>query len=865
MGEKDVCHSCLTAVRVLRVSLVDELEAQVDSALEALVSRDVFTRDDREDVLCQRGPRARVRKVLDILECKGEEAARVFLSIRSHLQHCEERNEAQPPSKHGPDTEYNKVQQKHKDVLRRRSESMLLYNSRHGEKILFSERYVSLILVDGHQGLEMKRHEVLTFGQRRLHLQHTPAQRKITPAELFSRSNRKSAVRKVLVAGVAGIGKTVLVQKMLFDFGRSKEHLAFDFIIHMSFRDLNLIDEPTNLRELVLRKNRHLAKELDNVLANDDKLLIILDGFDEFKHHRSCDVEAFVTEPDEDAEVKEVVGSLLLGELLPNASVLLTSRPVAVSHIPVGCVDRFVLIAGFSLGEVRDFFSRYFQDAALADRMFETVSANELMLTLCYIPAFCYIVCCILKDSRNLCGESPKTMTDIYVQYLVALLRSHTQERAKTCLQDQGTGAMEKLSDTVMKLGRLAFQKLLEHQTLFYSSDRDVAALEGCSLVGTFLDKTIAQEPGCTEEVFSFAHLTVQEFFAALYIALTDQPLPDEIQGKASPAEVSNTGHLDLFNRFLSGILSDRNASFLSRQAGLCCSEEKAETYRKKIITDLTMLCENGAQILNCLHCLFEQQDPSLALAVQPRKLRINVSDEALSHMDYNAIKYFLNHTTGRISELDLTGTGVSCDELRDIQPLLVRCESLWLGENNFDMDAVQVIADVLRVSDNVTYLGLGWSNIGDDELQALGSAIRVKRKLEELWVEGNRLSSRGLLSLNDLNPHPLKKVVAIWNDLYNTEPESVSTQESITLNFTDDNIWEGWVEWVFKRCEVSSNEKLVMVLHKVCNISVHCVERQWAKSFYNKLSQLIESRIECCTEDDMCKKLKRFYSILNK
>ncbi|KAM6909020.1 protein NLRC3-like [Xenentodon cancila] len=866
MVEKDVCNSCLTAVRVLRVSLVDELEGQIDSVLEALVIRDVFTRDDREEVLCERGPRARVRTVLDILECKGEEAAKVFLSVRSHLQHSEERNVAQHQSKHGPDTEYDKVQQKHKDVLKRRSENMLLYNSRHGEKILFSEHYVSLLLFDGHQGLEMKRHELLTFGQRRLHLQHkTAVQRKITPAELFSRANRSSLVRKVLVAGVAGIGKTVLVQKMLFDFGRSKEHLAFDFLIHMSFRDLNLINEPTNFRELVLRKNRHLAKELDNVLVNDDKLLIILDGFDEFKHYRSCDVEAFVSEPDEDAEVNEVVGSLLLGELLPNASVMLTSRPAAISHIPLGCIDRFVLIAGFSLGEVRDFFVRYFQDAALADRMFATLSANELMLTLCYIPAFCYIVCCILKESEDLGGESPKTMTDIYVQYLVALLRSHTQERAKTCLQDQSAGTIQQLSDTVMKLGRLAFQKLMEHQTLFYSSDQDVAALEGCSLVSTFLDKTIAQEPGCTEEVFSFAHLTVQEFFAALYIALSDHPLPDEIQCKASPGEESNTGHLDLFNRFLSGILSDRNASFLSRQVGLCCIKEKVETYRDKIITDLTTLCENGAQILNCLHCLFEQQDLSLALAVQPKKLRVNVTDEALSQMDYNAIKYFLNHTTGGISELDLTGTGVNCDALRDVQPLLVRCESLWLGENNLDMDAVHVIADVLRVSDNVTYLGLGWSNIGDDELQALSSAIRVKRRLQELWIEGNRVSYRGLLSLSDLSPDPLKKVVAIWNDLYNTESEFLSTQESIALNFTEDNMWEGWGEWVFKRCEVSSNEKLVMVLHKVCNISIHCIEGQWAKTFYRKLSQLIKSRIECCTEDDMCKKLKRCYSNLNK
>lgn len=570
--------------------------------------------------------------------------------------------------------EYDRVKQKHKDVLRRRSETMLFYNTRHGEKILFSEHYVNLLLMDGHQGLDVRRHEVLTFGQKRLCLQHkSVVHKKITQAQLFSSENLNRPVKKVLVTGVAGIGKTILVQKMLHDFGGDGGGLMFDFIIHMTFRDLNLIQGPTNLRQMVLRKNRHLVKELDRILANEDKLLIILDGFDEFQHYRSCDADTFVTEPDEDAEVVEIFGSLIQGELLPNASLMLTSRPSAISHIPVGCVDRFVLITGFSLPEVQDFFSRYFQDRALADRMFAVVSENELMLTLCYIPAFCYIVCCILKESQNLGGESPRTMTDIYVQYLVALLRSHTQSRAEA-----SGGPVQQLSDTVLRLGRLAFQKLMEHQTLFYSSDLHVAQLEGCSLVSTFLDKTMAQEPGCTEEVYSFTHLTVQEFFAALYCAVAADPLPEALQHATSPGEGSSSGHLDLFSRFLSGILSERNASLLSRHVGLCCHGDKVESYRQRIVRELRALCENGAHILNHLHCLFEQQDSSLALAVHPKTLRVNVSDETLSQVDYNTITYFLNHTAGEISELDLTGTGVSHQALRDIQPLLLRCENLW-------------------------------------------------------------------------------------------------------------------------------------------------------------------------------------------
>ncbi|XP_029932479.1 protein NLRC3-like [Myripristis murdjan] len=867
MVEHDKCNSYLRTIRVLRVSLVDELEDRIDYLLEILVSKEVFTRDDREEVLCHLGPRARVRKVLDILECKGAEAAKTFISISSHLQdtqtHSRENNTHQLQS-----TEYNKAKQKHKEVLRRRSESMLYYNTRHGEKILFAEHYVNLLLVNGHQGLDLKRHEVLAFGQKRLSLQQkSTVHRKITPAELFLNATGQRPVKKVLVTGVAGIGKTILVQKMLHDFANDKNHLDFDFIIHMTFRDLNLINKPTNFRELVLRKNKHLARELDNILANDSRLLVILDGFDEFRHYRSCDVDVFVSEPEEDGEVVEVFASLMQGELLPNSSVLLTSRPAAFSHIPVGCIDRFVLIAGFSLTEVQDFFQRYFQETVLAERMFAVVAANELMLTLCYIPAFCHIVCCILKESKHVCGESPKTMTDIYVQYLVALLRSHTQDRAETFCKDQGAGALSQLSDVVLKLGRLAFFKLMDHQTLFYSSDQDVASLEECSLVSTFLDKTVAQQPGCTEDVYSFAHLTVQEFFAAVFCAMTDQPFPDALERKASPGEETNSGHLDLFHRFLAGILSERNAKLLSRQVGLHCHGDKVESYRQRMVREVTALCENGAYVLNYLHCLFEHQDPSLVLAVQPNTLRLNVSDETLSLMDYNAIKYFLNLTEGKISELDLTGTDVSSEALRDLQPHLLRCERLWLGENSLDMCAVQVLADVLQVTDNLTYLGLGWANIGDEELLALSNAMRKTKTLKELWMEANRVTYTGLLSLKDLTPYPLSKVVAIWNNLTDEEAESLcaaSEEGSFAVTFTDDLMWEEWGKWVFGRCEVSSDEKLVMVLRNVCNISIHCLESLWAKAFYQRLSQLIKSRIERCTEDDMRKKLEKFDSILS-
>ncbi|XP_076828016.1 NACHT, LRR and PYD domains-containing protein 3-like [Brachyhypopomus gauderio] len=862
MAQATTSMSCLQTLKELRVSLVDKLEWHIDSLVDLLIAKEVFSRDDREEVLHEKGPRGKIRKVLDILDCKGEDAARVFVSACSHLKEPAFKIVDQPWDQ---TTDIQRVIAKHKAVLKRRSESLLYYNTRHGEKIPFSEHYVNLLIVKGHHSLEIKRHEVLSFGQQRISLQQKASEKKlVNPAQLFSsETGKQQQAKRILVTGVAGIGKTILVQKILCDFSNGKEYTSFDFIIHLTFRDLNLISKPVSLRELILRKNGHLAKHLDTITENDTKLLIILDGFDEFKHYRGCDADVFFTELDEEGEVAELFSSIMLGELLPGASVLVTSRPMAVGYIPVRAVDCFVVITGFSTVEIHDYFQRFFQDQEMATRMFSIVVENELMLTLCYIPAFCHIVCSILKDSNCLSTASPRTMTDIYVQYLLALVKSHMKNRVESPNINSGTLEQEHLQNVLLKLGRLAYQKLMNRETLFYSNDDEVM---NCAIVSTFLDKTPIQEPGCTEDVYSFTHLTIQEFFAAFYSAMADVPLSETLGSGTEYSTESMSGNLDLFSRFLSGLLSKRNQELLSRNIGFRVQEDKMQSYRMRLVSDTRTSCENGAYILTHLHCVLEQQDDVLIQEIQPQSLRINLSDVTLSIMDHNAVKYFLSGIQMTILELDLTGTNTCAKALKELQPYLLRCEKLWLGENSLDMEAVNVVANVLEVSDTLKQIGLGWTDIGDEELFILTNAIKVKQILSEMWMEGNRISFAGLSILSDLTPCPLSRVVAIWNNVRDDEAERLNSAhrgQTFIVSFTDDSMWEGWTQWVLQRCEVSSSEKLVTFLQKVCDVSLCGLESAWARTFYVSLSQLIRTRIEWCSEEDVQRKLEKFEAIL--
>ncbi|XP_048826494.1 la-related protein 7 isoform X1 [Brienomyrus brachyistius] len=759
----------LRVLRQCRVVLVDQLEEHIGSLLEQLLLRDVFTRDDREEVLCEGGPRAQVRKTLDIVDCKGEEAAAEFRLLCSRLK------EPGPVKQQQPDN-YSKLIQRHKQTLKRRSEYMLYYNTRHGEKILFSEHYINLLLMKGHRSLELKKHEIVAFGQQRISLQcHAFEQKVIKSTDLFSDTAGSRPAKKILVTGVAGIGKTVLVQKILSDFGNNQAHLGFDFVIHLTFRDLNLIKQPISLRELLLQKNGHLAKEMDTILSNEDKLLIVLDGFDEFRHYRECEVEEFVTEPDEKEEVVKVLSSLMQSELLPEASVLLTSRPTAISHIPIGCIDYFVLLTGFSMAEIEDFFLRYFEEQTLALKMFNFVKANNPLLTLCYIPAFCYIVCTVLNDSDGFSSGTPKTMTDVYTQYLVALLRSHSRPRLG--LPHANAERSEQLSETISSLGRIAYVKLLSHETLFYGHSAEIQQLANSDLISAFLDKTLAQEPGCMEDVYSFAHFTIQEFFAALYYTLGDQLSMDVLDPSTDIGQEMSFGYLDLFKRFLSGLLAERNWNLLSRYL-LLERSQKAEAYLPGLLTEIENFCENGSHILNQLHCFFEQQNDSLAKQIHAKVLRVNISNNTLCPMDYTVLKYFLNLMDGEISELDLTATNITSESLRDLKPYLLRCENLWIGENNLDTEAVHVLAEILQSTSKLLILGIGWTHITDDKMLILTQAMKTNQTMTEIWMEGNQVTYQGLSPFTDPNSFTsLDKVVAIWNN--------ISQEETDTLNST--------------------------------------------------------------------------------
>ncbi|XP_071974670.1 NACHT, LRR and PYD domains-containing protein 3-like [Engystomops pustulosus] len=842
----------LLFLQTYRVQLVNELEYYIVSILDQALQQQLLSRDDYEEVYYERGPRNQVRKLLDLIYCLGEENASIFceLFLKVKASRTQQNNVS----------EYAKIIHKHKQVLGRRSDFIKFYNSRHGEKFYFSDYFVNLLLVNGHYSLEIKKNELLTFGQQRIHLQNKKEDKcKLRLNQLFDQLNEKRVPRTILVSGVAGIGKTVFVQKLLLDFSSAVQYQHFDFVLNFTFRDLNLINKPVTLREVICKKHGHLSQTLDNIFKNSHKLLVVLDGFDEFKSYNQLDLEQYVFHPDEETEIPQLIGSLIKGELLPDATILLTSRPTVINHIPVECIERFVIITGFSVTEIEDYFQKFFGDKQLGSEQFVVVKENHFLFTLCYIPAFCWIVCSVLKDISTLNTERPKTMTDIYCHYLLVLLKHHAHQ-----VYSIKDGAV---LHGILALGHIAYHSLLKHETLFYEKDLEMFHTLPKDIVNSFLDITCVQELGYTENVLSFTHFTIQEFFAAFYYAHAENINEDIMDIDLQKSLGIGSGYLDLFLRFLSGLISVRNQDILSKHLNLYESK-KSQMFTSWLVKSIVEYCESGSYILNLLHCFFEQQRSSLASRITPSVLRLNVSDNVFSPIDFDVIEYFLDLVPMEIEELDLTATHVDAAYLKKLQPYLYRCKRLWLGENNLDIDAISILSSVLMSPEcKMELLGLGWTQLEDDEFLELYRCLPHNCSLTGLWLEGNNITFEAIEVFSDISSFnsTLRHVVLLGNNL---QPENITalkgkSDKSIIVAHIDEtygkDFWQGWWEWIFQRCKICNDEKIVSFLTKVYRGLGLCdgKEAKWMNDWYIQINAFLQERIQQCSIKNIAKKME--------
>ncbi|XP_061567943.1 protein NLRC3-like [Cololabis saira] len=341
-----------------------------------------------------------------------------------------------------------------------------------GNPTLLEQIYTELYITEGGTGEVNKEHEVR---------QIEAASRKPDGAETAIRQEdifkpppgTDEPIRTVMTKGVAGIGKTVLTQKFSLDWAEGRTNQDIQFLLPFTFRELNVLrEEKFSLVELVHR----FFSETKGICSFEDfQVAFIFDGLDESRLPLEFRNNEVLTDVTESTSVDVLLTNLIRGNLLPSARLWITTRPAAADQIPPECVSMVTEVRGFTDPQKEEYFRKRFRNKKQSRRIISHIKTSRSLHIMCHIPVFCWITATVLENVlENVLetregGELPKTLTEMYIHFLVV------QAKLKTVKYDGGAETDPHWSPESRKmvesLGKLAFEQLQKGNLIFYEAD----------------------------------------------------------------------------------------------------------------------------------------------------------------------------------------------------------------------------------------------------------------------------------------------------------------------------------------------------------------------------------------------------------
>ncbi|RVE76728.1 hypothetical protein OJAV_G00011780 [Oryzias javanicus] len=677
----------------------------------------------------------------------------------------------------------------HQTNLRRRCQSVAEGTEKAGNETLFHEIYTELYITEGLP--------------KQIHAQHegggspgTPQETPISCHQMFTPlRDRPGSIRVVLTSGVAGIGKTFLVQRFTLDWAGGVEKSDVRAVVPLSFREMNMIsDEQHSLLTLIQQFHPSFLKIPAEHLGVS-KLLFIFDGLDESKLSLDFKSSPVVSDVTQKTSVNVLLTNLIQGRLLPSSLVWITSRTVAANQIPPSCLDRVTEVRGFREAQMEEYFRKRLRDEELSSKIIGHVKKSKTLQVMCEVPIFCWITAVVLENmlTTDKKVELPQTLTDMYSHFLMVQSKRRNEKFQLT----------EKDRDVLLKLGMLAFEHLKNQNIMFCLEDLQQCGLDvtGASLCSGVCTEIFRRECEIFQKpVFSFVHLSVQEFLAAVYVFhcysnRNMEVLEDFIgsfhEGSAQPSIIkkifrqsrqedphvpplnvflsrvmekamqSPSGHLDLFARFLHGLLLESNQRLL-RLLG----HPNPQTLQKVISSLKEMKSPNVSpdRSINIFHCLMEMKDLSVQQEIQDFLTSGTGSTRNLSEIHCSALAHMLQMSEQVVEELDLRTYNTSDEGRLRLVPAVRNCRAARLSGCGLSETHCEVVAAALMSNpSHLTELDLSNNVLEDPAVRHLSAGLESPNcNVAALRLVDCRLSAAGcsaLLSALKSNPSHLTEL----------------------------------------------------------------------------------------------------------
>ena len=543
--------------------------------------------------------------------------------------------------------------------------------------------------------VDLKLHEV-PMGQS-----ESSTAREVQLSDVFQNTSNRLVV---LFEGVAGSGKTTLSWHACQEWANKKLLMQFRLLIHVQIARLQNVRA---LCDLIPDPDKEVCDELTQAIMDTrgKGICFIFEGIDE----ASSGLWDFI------------LSGLLYNKDLPQLSYIFTSRPDGrLFKLQRGLTSKIV-IDGFTYQTLNEFL-----DSAVPSDRFEeaklVVEKSPQLQTLCTLPINAVIVSFLIQCYKD---EIPVTQTKLFNLLFCHICIRHIQlrERDKPIkikhVPDNLPSDLRKPFD---KLCLLAFTALREKKKVFSSDDLQDKIEDKLGILQ--LHQTFTMYG--LEEYYSFPHLALQQFLAAIHLSQLQI-----VEQKNFVQKLIKVDPLDELLAFHAGLTSDEICTFVVEHLN-CNISLDDDSVASKLVENPTESNDPRRKTLALFKCLYECQNESLLGMVQLQietisrdpgiDLRYVISfwNMWLSPIECLAIGYFVRYKSITLPErrslsLNLGHCSISDTSVRVLTRELKREINyrtpgrviLLLGKNRLSCETLVSVKELLKGPSNIEGLAL--------------------------------------------------------------------------------------------------------------------------------------------------------------